>query len=122
MKDKDEIAGKNMRKVIRLLKFLRDHKGTFRGTRSVILTTLVGERIESWRKLTDPGYYADVPTTLLHVTTDLDEWLQQHPAKPSIADPSSPDTTFDHRWDETTYLNFRDRMHKYAADISAAYH
>lgn len=121
MRTKDETTGKNLRKAIRLLKFLRDHKGTFRGVRSVILTTLVGTMVEDWKIMTDPGYYSDVPTTLVHITEDLDTWLQQRPCKPSIADPSMPGTTFDHRWDEATYLNFRDKIHKYAADIRAAY-
>ncbi len=122
MRTKDEITGKTLRKVIRLLKFLRDHKGTFLGTRSVILTTLVGERVERWRTIVDPGYYADVPTTLLHIVNDLDEWLQQNETRPSVADPSGSGVTFDHRWDDTTYANFRDKIHKYAADISTAYH
>lgn len=122
MRDKDKIAGGNLRKVIRLLKYLRDHKGTFLGTRSVILTTLIGNTVERWRTMTDPGYYADVPTTLLHVTADLNEWLQQNLTKPSIADPSMCGTTFDHRWDDTAYANFRKKMRKYASDIHEAYH
>jgi len=122
MRTKDEITGGNLRKVIRLLKYLRDHKGTFLGTRSVILTTLVGNTVESWKTIGDPGYYADVPTTLLHITADLDRWLQQNPTKPGVADPSMCGTTFDHRWDDTAYANFRDKMHKYAADIDEAYY
>src|SRR5207249_1230230 len=76
IRDKDRVTGGNLRAVIRILKFLRDHKGTFDGTRSVILTTIVGERIEEWKKAGDPNYYGDVPTTLLHVVEDLDAWLQ----------------------------------------------
>lgn len=122
MQTKDGITGGNLRKVIRLLKFVRDHDGMFRRTRSVILTTLVGNTVEPWKTITNPGYYADVPTTLLRVTADLDRWLQENQTKPSVADPSMPSTTFDHRWDDTTYDNFREKMHKYAADINEAYH
>ena len=44
MKEKDGLTGGNLRKVIRLLKYLRDYKTTF-SVPSVILTTLVGERV-----------------------------------------------------------------------------
>jgi hypothetical protein len=121
IKNKDGITGGNLRRVIRILKYLRDHKGTFSGTRSVILTTIVGERVEEWKKAGDPNYYCDVPTTLLHVVQDLDAWLQAHPYRPSIYDPSGSGTTFDHRWDDAAYLNLRDRIHTYASDIKAAY-
>lgn len=121
MRDKDEITGGDLRRVIRLLKFLRDHKGTFLGTPSIILTTLLGNMVDENKKIWDSGYYADVPTTLRNVTQDLDAWLQQNPTQPSIEDPSKCGTTFDHRWDYTTYDNFRDKMHTYAAAIDDAY-
>jgi Second Messenger Oligonucleotide or Dinucleotide Synthetase domain len=121
MKEKDQVAGANLRRVIRLLKYLRDHKGTFDGVRSVILTTVVGERVEEWRTLGDPDYYGDVPTTLKNVINDLDEWLKANPTRPSIPDPSGSGTTFDHRWTDATYQNFSDKIHEYAANITAAY-
>lgn len=121
IRDKDSITGGTLRAVIRILKFLRDHKGTFDGTRSVILTTIVGERIEEWKKTGDPNYYCDIPTTLLHVVQDLDAWLQANPYRPSIFDPSGSGTTFDHRWNDAAYENLRDRIHTYAADIKEAY-
>ncbi|MBA2726123.1 MAG: nucleotidyltransferase, partial [Actinobacteria bacterium] len=46
MKDKDDIAGGNLRRVIRIMKFLRDHKGTFEGTKSIILTTILGNQVQ----------------------------------------------------------------------------
>lgn len=121
MRDKDKITGGDLRRVIRLLKFLRDHKGTFLGTRSIILTTLVGNVVDEGKKIWDSGYYADVPTTLRNITQDLDAWLQARTTRPSIEDPSRCGTTFDHRWDDTTYNNFRDKMHTYAAAIDEAY-
>jgi hypothetical protein len=121
MHEKDTMTGGNLRRVIRLLKYLRDHKNSFTGTRSIILTTLLGEQVTSVRKLLDPGYYSSVPTALLHIVKDLDTWLQARPTKPSIADPSGSGATFDHRWDQTTYSYFRDRIHAHAAEIEAAY-
>jgi hypothetical protein len=127
MKNKDSLANGNLRKVIRLMKYLRDHKNSFTGTRSVLLTTMLGEQVTEFRKLVDPGYYSNVPTTLLHVVQDLDSWLQANPIKPSIADPSGSGVTFDHRWGpdpdsaQATYSYFRDRIHTHAAEIKAAY-
>ena len=121
MKEKDDTTDGQLRKVIRLIKYLRDHKGTFTGTPSIILTTLLGERVTELNKVVDPAYYGDVPTALKSIMNDLDAWLQDRPDKPSISDPSGSGATFDHRWDDTTYSNFRDKVHQYAADISDAY-
>nr|MDT0659111.1 nucleotidyltransferase [Micromonospora sp. DSM 115978] len=122
MKTKDAIAGRHFREVIRIMKFLRDHKNSFTGTKSILLTTLLGEQVEDWRKIYDAGYYADLPTALLHIVSDLDTWLQDRPTKPVIMDPSGSGTSFDHRWTQETYAYFRDRIHVHAAEIKAAYH
>lgn len=121
MKDKDGIANGNLRKVIRLLKYLRDHKNSFTGTRSIILTTVLGQQVTQTKKFADTGYYVNVPTTLLHVVNDLDAWLQANSNKPSIADPSGSGVNFDHRWTQETYSYFRDRIHAHAAAIEDAY-
>ncbi|WP_327744055.1 nucleotidyltransferase [Streptomyces europaeiscabiei] len=122
MRTQDQIAQGNLRKVIRLMKFLRDHKGSFTGTRSVILTTLLGNQVHAYKKFSDPGYYRDVPTALLHIVGDLDTYLQANEIKPSVADPSGSGLTYDHRWEQNTYSYFRDRIHKHAAEIRDAYH
>lgn len=121
MKEKDSIANGNLRRVIRLMKYLRDHKNSFTGTRSILLTTLLGEQVTLLNKISNPSYYSNVPTTLLHVVQDLDIWLQARPIKPSISDPSNPEITFDHRWDESTYKYFRERVNVHAAEIKEAY-
>ncbi|MCC8927324.1 MAG: nucleotidyltransferase [Rhodococcus sp. (in: high G+C Gram-positive bacteria)] len=121
MKNKDALAKGNLRKVIRLMKYLRDHKNSFTGTRSILLTTLLGEQVTELRALLGPGYYSDVPTTLLHLVKDLDAWLEARPIKPSIPDPAGSGVTFDHRWEQATYSYFRDRIHVHAAEIEEAY-
>ncbi|MGW2272226.1 SMODS domain-containing nucleotidyltransferase [Streptomyces yangpuensis] len=122
MRQQDGITGGNLRKVIRLMKYLRDHKNSFTGTRSIILTTLLGNQVSETKKLLDPGYYANVPTTLLHLVQDLNTYLQANPTKPSIADPSGSGVTFDHRWTQATYTYFRERICVHAAEIEDAYH
>lgn len=127
MKAKDDITGGNLKEVIRLLKYLRDHRDNFRRTRSVLLTAMLGERVDAAYKIADPSYYEDLPTTFFHLIADLNEWLQGNPTKPSIADPSGatdPDgrpITFDHRWTEDTYQAFRTKISTIAADTRTAY-
>jgi hypothetical protein len=121
MKEKDTLADGNLRKVIRLMKYLRDHRNSFTGTRSIILTTLLGERVSQATAQQRPGCYANVPTALLTIVEDLDTWLQAHPYKPSIPDPSGSGLTFDHRWDQATYAYFRERINTHARQIRAAY-
>ncbi len=122
LQEKDGITGGDLRKAIRLMKYLRDHRGAF-AIKSILLTTVLGERVEQWRKEHDDNYYADIPTTLLHVVKDLDGWLQARPTKAqaSIGDPSCPNTTFDHRWTDNQYATFRDDIHDLAGEIETAY-
>lgn len=121
MREKDTLAAGNLRKVIRLMKYLRDHKNSFTGTRSVILTTLLGQQVTEYNKILDPGYYSNVPTALRHIVKDLDSWLQAREDKPPVLDPSGSGASFDHRWTQSTYSYFRDRIHVHAAEIEAAY-
>jgi hypothetical protein len=121
MREKDQTTGGNLRRVIRLMKYLRDHKNSFTGTRSVILTTLLGEQVSGVKLLFDTGYYNSTPTALVHIVNDLDAWLQARPIKPSIPDPSGSGVTFDHRWDQATYAYFRDRIHAHAGQMQDAY-
>lgn len=119
LQEKDDLTGGDLRKAVRLLKQLRDHQGAF-SVKSVLLTTLVGNVVESWRTL-DPSYYMDVPTTLVHLLRDLDGWLQERPYKPTITDPSCPSTRFDHRWSDQQYSSFRDRIHQLVPRVQDAY-
>src|ERR1700683_450933 len=117
MKEKDQLSNGNLRKVIRLVKYIRDYKETF-SVPSVILTMLLGEQVQAFDAA---GRYADVPTTLLNLMNDLDAWLYLHPYLPLLEDPSCPGTSFNHRWDQDRYENFRDRIAFYAARITEAY-
>ncbi|NCD20252.1 MAG: hypothetical protein EOL89_09755 [Actinobacteria bacterium] len=38
-----------------------------------------------------------------------------------VPDPSGSGVTFDHRWEQSTYSYFRDRIHVHAAEIEEAY-
>jgi Second Messenger Oligonucleotide or Dinucleotide Synthetase domain len=119
MRGRDRLAAGNLRKTIRLLKYLRDYKQTFT-VPSVILTVIVGSRVSWWRSQLMDGY-ADLPTAFTRLVTDTDRWLQDRPDLPRISDPSCPQARFDHRLTPRGYANFRDRFHGYAEGIRAAY-
>jgi hypothetical protein len=119
MRRQDRLAGGHLRKTIRLLKYLRDYKETFT-VPSVILTVMVGGRVNWWLSRLWDGY-SDLPTAFTRLVTDTDRWLRQHPDLPEISDPSCPQARFGHRLSQQGYRNFRDRFHGYAEVIGAAY-
>ena len=120
VKRRDELSSRQFRRVTRLMKYLKRERGSFNGVNSVILTTLLGQQVTELNGL-DPSQYRNTPTALLNIVEDLDRWLQARPSKPSIANPSGDGTNFDHRWEENTYRNFRDRIHTIASKMRAAY-
>ncbi|MGP4032191.1 nucleotide-binding domain-containing protein [Pseudarthrobacter sp. 1C304] len=119
IQEKDDLTNGNLRKVLRLLKYLRDHQEAF-SIKSVLLTTIVGNLVDAWR-VYGTDKYKDVPSTLVNLVEDLDRWLQSQWSKPSIADPSCPATTFDHRWTESQFEAFRTKIHNLVPRIREAY-
>lgn len=112
-------GGNCLRKVTRLHKFLRDIKGTFTCP-SVLLTTLLGERITILDEASDSDF-VDVPTALRTITRRLDDWLQDRPIKPTVLNPVLPSEAFSGLWDDDTYANFREKIHTYRSWIDEAY-
>ncbi|TJZ80029.1 nucleotidyltransferase [Rhodococcus oryzae] len=120
LEGKTRITGGRLPTVLRLLKYLRDSKTTF-SVKSVLLTILVGERIESWRTDVDAGHYGDIPTALVNIVKDLDQYLQANHFMPAIWDPAGTGQDFSGRWDQDGYANFRRQIHHYAGKIREAY-
>ena len=111
LNEKNRITGGNLKRVIRLLKYLRDHKNSFTA-KSILLTTLIGNTI----KESDEGEES-VSTnvdTLFTVLTRMDNYLQQHPKMPKVKNPVLVTEDFNRHWDQQKYANFRDRVHSYA--------
>jgi hypothetical protein len=108
-------------KVVRLMKYLRDVKMTF-SAKSVLLTTLVGERVSVWDESLGLGNdFTDVPTTLRIIIQRLDKYLQEKPDMPEVTNPSLSAESFTRHWDQDKYANFRDCIHRYAEWIEDAY-
>jgi Second Messenger Oligonucleotide or Dinucleotide Synthetase domain len=120
MKQKDDTAQGNLRRVIRLMKYLRDHHLHFKSTRSVILTILLGERVDAAKKQWEPDYYRDLPTTFVHLLEDLKVWMDSNPILPPLPDPSGANNDFNHRWNQESYDNLRSKVATLAGDARTA--
>ncbi len=114
--EKNRITEGNLKRVVRLLKYLRDHKNYT--DKSILLTTLAGNTIES----SDEGTEAvkTVSDTLVTVLTRMDDYLQKHSDMPEIRNPALPSETFNRHWDQKKYDNFRDRVHSHAQTAKEA--
>ena len=120
LEQQNRTANGHLVEVIRLMKFLRDFKGTF-GVKSIVLSTLLGGRVNAVNLWGDPKYYCDLPTTLLHVVKDLNTYLQANEFMPVISDPGGTGDDFSQRWDRERYANFRNKIQFYAGKIEEAY-
>ena len=110
-KDKNRITGGNLRRVVKLLKYLRDHKGNYTA-KSIILTTLAANAIEEY----DEGNEAvsTVADTLVTALTRMDDYLQRNPNMPEVRNPVLASENFNRHWDQTKYANFRKRVNSHA--------
>ena len=115
--EQNRITGGNLKRVVRLLKYLRDHKNNYTA-KSILLTTLAGNTI----KPSDEGIEAvsTVADTLATVLSRMDNYLQQHPNMPEIRNPVLPTESFNRHWDQTKYANFRNRVHSHALTAKRA--
>ena len=109
--DQNGITKGNLKRTVRLLKFLRDHKGNF-SVPSVILTALAGEAIHA----EDAGAEAVSTTadTVATVLTRIDDRLQKCEQIPVMTNPANPDLTFNTHWEDNQYQNFGRLMGVYA--------
>ena len=109
--EKNRITGGDLKRVVRILKYLRDHKNNYT-VKSIMLTTLAGNMI----KPSDEGTKAvsTVADTLVTVLTRMDAFLQKNPRVPEIKNPVLPSENFNRHWDQRKYANFRTRVHSHA--------
>ena len=119
VKGKNGVAGGNdLKKVTRLLKYMRDIKGNFTCP-SFLLTTLMGLQVyESDR---GSAQFSDLTTTLKTLVGRLDDWLQARPNVPVVPNPKLPQEDQAGGWDQTQYGNFRDKVNLYRGWIDDAY-
>lgn len=116
--ERNGYSGKNsFRKVTRLFKYLRGIKCTFTCP-SVLLTTLLGERI-TWVDEHTSGF-EDVPSALQTVMGRLDDYLQANASRPTVPNPSRPAEDFGELISEKAYENLRTVINRYRGWVDEA--
>ena len=109
--DQNRITKGNLKRTVRLLKFLRDHKDNFE-VPSVILTALAGKAIRAQDEGSEKvNTMADTVATVL---TRIDNYLRNHDKIPSIKNPGNVSLTLNTQWTDGQYQNFRSRIKDYA--------
>ena len=112
-------SGSNtFRKVTRIIKYLRDIKGTFTCS-SVLLTTIVGYHISFLDR--HGKEFVDTPTALKTVFGRLDDYLQGNTQKPSVVNPFLTTEDFACDWTDDQYSNFRTVINRYRGWIDDAF-
>ncbi|UTW59654.1 hypothetical protein KFE96_04950 [Kordiimonas sp. SCSIO 12603] len=102
-KKKAVVPGANLRKVIQLLKYMRDHKQTF-AVKSILMTTLIGNCIRNNERERD---FTDIPTSLQTILTRVDNYLSHNETTPLIKNPAYEKENFNRNWEEVNYQNFK---------------
>ena len=115
--EKSRITDGNLKRVVRLLKFLRDHKNSFTAE-SILLTTLAGNTIKASDE--EREAVSTVADTLVTVLTRMDDYLQRHPSMPEVKNPVLDTEDFSQHWDQQKYANFRDGVNSYALTAKMA--
>lgn len=113
----NRITGGKLKRIVRLLKYLRDHKNNYTA-KSIMLTTLAAGVIEPSDKGTEA--VSTDADTLVTVLTRMDAYLQKNPTMPEIRNPALPSETFNRHWDDRRYANFRKMVNSHARKAQAA--
>ena len=114
---KSGITHGHLKRVTRLLKYLRDHKRNFTA-KSILLTTLIGEAVSDDD---DSADLESLPDTLRAISNRINEFLQDNEDLPQISNPALPKEDFTRHWDQAEYENFRDRFNLYTDRINEAF-
>jgi len=119
--EKNGVAGKNMFiKSTRLFKYLRDRKGRF-SAKSILLTTLLGDRISAPDAFYRDSNFADIPTSFKTLIGRLDDYLQARPVMPVVKNPVLDSEDFNRHWDQEKYESFRNNINRYRQWVDDAY-
>ncbi len=115
---KSSVTNGHLKRVTRLLKFLRDHKTTFTA-KSILLTTLIGVEVYD-EEDEDSDDFKNVPTALQTISNRIAAFLQDNVVMPVIENPALADENFNRHWDQKKYENFREAFCRYNEKINEA--
>ena len=116
--EKTRITHGNLKRVTRLLKFLRDHKGNF-SVKSILLTTLIGNSVyasDEWGE-----DFKNIPTALKTISNRINSFLQANASMPEICNPVLDGEFFTRHWDQDKYSHFREMFELYNNKINEAF-
>ena len=116
--EKTRITHGNLKRVTRLLKFLRDHKGNF-SVKSILLTTLIGNSVYTSDEGSDD--FKNIPTALKTVSNRINNFLQANVLMPEICNPVLDGESFTRHWDQDKYTHFREMFNLYNSKINEAF-
>ena len=104
--------------VTRLLKYMRNHKGSF-DVPSVEITTLIGHSVHYNER---GKRFKDAPGTLRTVSNRMNSFLQATPRMPRFRNPALGSERFSKKdWNQSQYRNFKDNFRAYNARINDAF-
>ncbi len=115
--NKSRITKVNLKRVVRLLKYVRDHQDNY-VAKSILLTTLAGKSIRTSDQ--EEESVRTVANTLTTVLTRMDRHLQRHSSMPRIENPALSTEDFNRHWDQDRYDYFRDQIHSQAEKAQQA--
>ena len=117
-KGKTDVTNGHLMAVTRLLKYMRNHKGSF-DVPSVVLTTLIGHSVHH----NEQGKrFKDAPDTLRTVSNRMSSFLQATPRIPRFRNPALRSERFSKKdWNQDQYRNFKDNFRVYNARINDAF-
>lgn len=115
--ERNRLTHGNLKRVTRLLKYLRDHKGNYTAP-SILMTTLIGNTVHGG---SDGETFKSLPDSLVAVSNRINDFLQANPRMPHIANPVLPSEDFTRKWDQRKYENFRKQFQVANDRINEAY-
>ena len=106
---KTDVTNGHLKTVTRLLKYMRNHKGSF-DVPSVVLTTLIGHSVHHNER---GKRFKDAPDTLKTVSNRMNAFLQTTPRMPRFRNPARRSERFDKGWCQDQYRNFQTNFRAY---------
>lgn len=117
LKDKNRDSKYQLKKVIRLFKYMRDIKQTFTA-KSILLNTMLANQVNSYDL---PSDYSNLPTAFTTIINRLNDYLQRNYSMPHIYNPTMIEEDFMRNWTQDQYSNFRDKIKSLAEKANEAY-
>ena len=114
---KSKISNVNLKRAVRLLKYIRDREDNYIA-KSIMLTTLAARTIQEGDRGRDQ--VKSVAATLATVLTRMDKDLQSLAQRPSVKNPAHRVETFDRHWKDEQFNIFRVSIHRYAEIANGA--